>query len=159
MLTTRKSVQEDRGLSEYSFDYCFPGDELGCKLTILVGRERVTGTIFATAVPVKGSMGQFAVDKVQDMIDEVGDANQTIIVKSDQEASVKVIIEDIVKGRAEGRTIVEESLVGSSGSNGVVERAIQTIEGQIRAVLLAVGGSIGRQGHPEEAVFSFIPEY
>ena len=27
----RKCVQEDRGLSEYSFDYCFLGDELGCK--------------------------------------------------------------------------------------------------------------------------------
>ena len=29
---------KERMMSEYSFDYCFPGDELGCKLTVLVGR-------------------------------------------------------------------------------------------------------------------------
>ena len=41
-LDHRKSAEEERGLSEYSFDYCFPGDEFGFKLTILVGRERAT---------------------------------------------------------------------------------------------------------------------
>ena len=29
-----------RDLPEYSWDYCFPGDELGFKWTVLVGRER-----------------------------------------------------------------------------------------------------------------------
>ena len=42
-LDHRKAVDEERGLSEYSFDYCFPGDEFGFKLTVLVGRERTTG--------------------------------------------------------------------------------------------------------------------
>ena len=72
----RKSTQEERGLSEYSFEYCFPGDELGCKLTVLVGKERVTGMYSGTAVPMKGSMGQFVIDKVMEVIDEVGDAGQ-----------------------------------------------------------------------------------
>ena len=39
-LDHRKEVKEERGLSEYSFDYCFPGDEFGFKLTVLIGRER-----------------------------------------------------------------------------------------------------------------------
>ena len=34
----------------------------------------------ATTVPMKGSMGQFVIDKVMDTIDEVGDASQQIIV-------------------------------------------------------------------------------
>ena len=55
----RKSVQEEKGVSEYSWDYCFPGDELGCKLVVLTGRERATGLYGATTVPTKGSMGQF----------------------------------------------------------------------------------------------------
>ena len=55
----RKNPDKERGLSEYSWDYCFPGDELGCKLVVLAGRERVTGTYGATAVPMKGSMGYF----------------------------------------------------------------------------------------------------
>ena len=36
--------------------------------------------------------------------------------------------------REEGRTVVEESPVASSGSNGVVERAVQGLVGQIRAI-------------------------
>ena len=57
-----------------------------------------------------------------DMIEEVGDRKQTIIVKTDQEPAIRVLIADIVEEREEGRTIVEESPKGSSGSNGVVER-------------------------------------
>ncbi len=39
-LDHRKSIDEPRGSSEYSFDYCLPGNELGFKLTVLVGRKR-----------------------------------------------------------------------------------------------------------------------
>ena len=82
-----------------------------------------------------------------------------MIMKTDQESSVKALIEDIVKERDDGRTVLEESPVGSSGSNGVVERAVQGIEGQIRVILLALEERIGRQADPEEAIVSFIPEY
>ena len=54
---------------------------------------------------------------------------------------------------------MEESPVGSSGSNGVVERAVQGTEGQIRVILVALEERIGRQVDPEEAIVSFIPEY
>ena len=33
-LDHRRDVRENRGLPEFSFDYCFPGDEAGQKLTI-----------------------------------------------------------------------------------------------------------------------------
>ena len=155
----RKVVDRERGLSEYSFDYCFPGDELGCKLTVLVGRERITGTYFATTVPMKGSMGYFTVEKVKDMVDEVGDTAQTIIIKTDQEASVGCLVEDVVKDRELGKTIVEQSPAGSSQSNGVVERAVQGLEGQMRVMLLALEGRVGRTVDPEEAIVTFLPEY
>ena len=63
----------------------------------------------ATTVPMKESMGQFALDKALELIAEAGDANQRIMVKTDQEASVKALIEDLVAQREEGRTIVEEN--------------------------------------------------
>ena len=69
----RRDAGKERGLSEYSFDCCFPGDELGCKLTVLAGKERVTGTYAATAVPTKGSTGQFTIDKRMEAVEEVGD--------------------------------------------------------------------------------------
>ena len=38
-LDHRKGLDEDRSVREFSFDYCFPGDEKGKKLTVLVERE------------------------------------------------------------------------------------------------------------------------
>ena len=58
-LDHRKAVDGERGLNEYSFDYCFPGDEFGHRLTVLVGRERMSGTTMATVTPSKGGSGKF----------------------------------------------------------------------------------------------------
>ena len=65
-------------------------------MTALVGRERAMGVYFAIAVPMKGSMGNFTVDKVIDMIDEVGDEIQTVTIKTDQESSLKALVDDVV---------------------------------------------------------------
>eukprot|EP00973_Karenia_brevis_P062405 8679333-Karenia_brevis.AAC.1 len=53
----RKGSGKDRKLSEYAWDYCFPGGECGYKSTVLVGKERKTGVIMATTVPQKGGRG------------------------------------------------------------------------------------------------------
>ena len=103
----RKAVEEERGVSEYAFDYCFPGDELGFKLTVLAGRERITGMYFGTAVPTKGSIGRFAVDKALDYIHELGDRSGRILVKTDQEPAIRTWVKDLVAEREDGRTIVE----------------------------------------------------
>ncbi len=68
----RKSIEVERGLAEFSFDYCFPGNELGYKLTILVGRERATGMTLATALPTKRPKGKFAADEVLEYFQECG---------------------------------------------------------------------------------------
>ena len=143
-LDHRREVREERGLSEHCFDYCFPGDELGFKLAVLVGRERLTGMGFAVAVPTKGSSGRFAVDKAIDFIEEVGDKANPIIVKNNQDVSIKYFIHDLVEAREEGRTILEESPVKSSGSNGVVEWSVWGIAGHIRALLLALEENRGQ---------------
>ena len=48
---------KERMLPEYSWDYCFPGDELGFKRTVLVGRERGLKSWLWTAVLMKGGCG------------------------------------------------------------------------------------------------------
>ena len=83
-----------------------------------------------------GSTGRFTIDKVLEFIEEVGDGAATIMIKTDQEPSIQCLVEDLVAAREEGRTVVEESPVQSSGSNGIVERAVQTIESRMRAILL-----------------------
>ena len=122
-LDHRKDAGESRGLAEYSFDYCFPGDEFGFKLTVLSGKERVTGMHFASAVPTKGASGKFAVDKALQFMEEVGDTTSKVIVKTDQEPSIQYFVKDLIESRPQGQTVIEESPVKSSGSNGIVERS------------------------------------
>ena len=77
---------KERMLRGYRWDYCFPGDELGFKWTVLVGRERGW---MATAVPTKGASGKFSVDKCLEFFDENGDRESRIVVKTDQEPSIQ----------------------------------------------------------------------
>ena len=72
---------------EYVFEHCFPGDEFGYELTVLVGTESLTGMKFGTAVLIKSSSGKFAVDRALDFIVEVGGMDGQIITKNDQEPS------------------------------------------------------------------------
>jgi hypothetical protein len=57
------------------------------------------------------------------------------------------------------KTIVEESPVGSKGSNGVAERAVQEIEGQLRVMKLALEDRIGKEIDAEACVLTFAAEY
>ena len=84
---------------------------MGFHWTVLVGRERMSGMRMATAVPTKGSTGKFALDKCLEYIDENGDREGTIIVKTDQESSAKFLVKEVVERRKEGKTLVEESPV------------------------------------------------
>ena len=64
-------------MRELSFDYCFPGDETGYKVTVLVGKERETGITMASVVLVKGTSGQCAALKVLGFIKELGVVDTT----------------------------------------------------------------------------------
>ena len=150
---------KERQLPEYAFDYCFPGDEFGYKWTVLVGKERLGEGVMATAVPQKGSVGMFAIDKVLEFVSECGDKNNPIIVKSDQENAIELLVEDVVNQRPEEKTFVEEAPKNSKGSAGLVERAVQEMEGRIRALFLSLSKRLGRELDARERIVAFIPEY
>ena len=158
-LDHRKGLDEDRCLREFSFDYCFPGDEKGVKITVLVGRERVTGMTMASVVPVKGTLGQFAAMKVLDFIKECGAAEAEVILKADQEPAIEALMADVVKTRGAAITVIEKSPVGSSGSNGVVERAVQTVEGLMRTLKSACEERMNTKIKPDDKLVIFMAEY
>ena len=119
-----KGLKGERQLSEYAWDYCFPGDEYGYKWTVLIGKEKRSQAWMAATVPSKGGTGKFGVDKCLDFIEENGDREGDIIVKNDQEVSMQYLIKDLLVERAAGKTVLEESPVKSSSSNGMVERGV-----------------------------------
>ena len=95
------------------------------------------------------------------IIADNGDQAGTVVVKTDQEAAieflVKEIVKEIVEERAEGRTLVEESPTKSSGSNGIVEREVQEIEGKIRSLFLALSMRLKVDIGVRERIVAFIP--
>ena len=70
---------------------------------------------------------------------------------------MKRLVKNLVEARAEGKSVVEESPVGSSGSNGVVERTVQAVEGQIRVILLALQARLGAT--VSEPIVTYIPDH
>ena len=126
---------------------------------MLVGRERVTGMTMASVVPVKGTSGQFAAMLVLDFIKECGAAETEILLKTDQEPAIEALMADVVKTRGATITVLEKSPVGSSGSNGVVERGVQSVEGLIRTLMSACQERMGTRIKLEEKIVIFMAEY
>ena len=67
------NISSSGALADVNTDYCFPGDEVGFKWTVLVGKERGSKAWMATTVPMKGSSGRFSVDKCMEFLEENGD--------------------------------------------------------------------------------------
>ena len=74
-------------------------------------------------------------------------------------------MKEVVEARQQGckevkpRTLVEQSPEGCSASDGVVEAAVQEMEGIIRALLIAVEEYLGVEVDARERLIAFIPEY
>ena len=83
--------------------------------------------IFAHAVAAKGAVDE-ACREVVDDLDTLG--YKDIVFKSDQEPAI-LALGELVKASWNGNMALENSPVGESQSNGMVERAIQTWEGQV----------------------------
>ena len=114
---------------------------------------------FATAVPTKGASGKFASDKTVEFMEEVGDKATRVTINSDQEPGITYLVNDVIQIGPQGQTCIEGSPVKSSGSNGHVERGIQSMEGQVRAMLLALEGRLGRNLSARELIVNCMPEY
>jgi hypothetical protein len=157
-----KQTRGEGELHELHFDYAFMGeeDEPGKTITMLVVRERKSRMTLSTAVPSK-STGQFIVDRVMAFMKELGIENLDVIAKSDQEPAIKHLIEEVGKIKAQfgGRWILENSPVGSHASNGVVERAIQSVGGQVRVLRSCLEEKWNVKLESKHAVIPWIMEH
>ena len=67
-----------------------------------------------------------------------------VIIKADQENSIQAVAQEVRRLRM-GETILEASKKYDSQSNGIAERAVQTIEGQVRTMRLALKKRLKKQ--------------
>ena len=100
----------------------------------MVAKDRETRMIKSSVVPAKGTSHEFLARRIRAFISELGYDHVDILMKSDQEPAIVDLVREAARIRAPARTLTEESPVGSSASNGVVERGILAAEGQIRVL-------------------------
>ena len=155
----KRKTEEEEGIPEIHIDYCFPKSYHGHGITILAARERRTRMVMATVVPAKGTMGSFAAKRLVSFMAELGLTASDVIVKGDQEPAIAALIEDVARHRAGARTIPEHSPVGSSGSNGLIERAIQSVEAQVRTMKAAFENRIRVKIEDQHPVLTWLTEY
>ena len=81
-----------------------------------------------------------------------------VVIKSDGEPSLLRFVDSITRGWG-GEVIPERSRKGDSQSNGAIERAIQTLTSQIRAMKLGLETNIGATIEDKAPVISWLIEY
>ena len=119
-----------------SMDYAFMSkeDQIG-KTKVIVIKDNKSKAIFTHVVSVKGASDPWIVKKIVEDIDSLG--YKAAILQCDNENSILEVRNEVKKMRIED-TMTRKSATGDSQTNGSVERGVQSAEGQIRAMIMAL---------------------
>lgn len=149
----------ERGVDELHVDYCFMGSADSETRTILVAKHIQTKALMGSVVPIKGASHEFPAMRIKAFCKELGLEYSDLVVKGDQEASIQDLVREITRVRAPAKTIPEQSPVGSSQSNGHVERGIQGIGGQVRVLKDALEARLGCKVPVDHDILAWLVEY
>ena len=125
----------------------------------VVAKERTCKMLMAAAIPTK-TTGTYIAKRVIGFLREVGCLHGDLIVKT--EPAMKSIVEDVGKAKTadgSGMYIIENSPVGASQSNGMIESGIQSVAGQVRVMLSAVQEKWGVELLIEHPFICYLIEY
>ena len=163
-----KKGEEEQSVPLVAFDYAFLGDasvkaspaaEEKAEIKVLVGRDKKSRVYCSIVVPQKGvDPDEWVTRRGLKFLDFLG--YDSLIIKSDQEISLGKAVRSMKLHRGDNTQVMfEESPVGDSMSNGVVERAIQSIEGQVRTLKLALENRLGGKLPENACVLTWLVEY
>ena len=172
------TIKEKRTCPVISMDYMYASD----KNAILVLKDGNFGGVWALMVIRKGNGGEYAAVRVADILQKIGYAR--CILKCDQEPAIVDVskevrrvlwqelkdIAKITKDKHVGEIVVmddetpieilqEHSPVGESSSNGMVERAIQEVSGQMRALKLNIEAETKSEMTADHPIWPWLVEY
>lgn len=128
--------------TEISAEYAFQGSVDGLGVAALVVRERRARMMCASGVP----------HRLMALLHELGVDQSDVVMKSDGEAAIEVVIDDLVGLRPMAKTIREEAPYGSSANIGIVERAVQSVTHQLKFMKVWVEENWGRKIPDEHPV-------
>ena len=139
----RRTARDSEAVPEIHMDYCFMGTTRDEAQPILVVRERDTRLTLSFLVREKGASDPYVVRRILAFIKEVGLEAHRIIIKSGQESPIRAVVDKLILAREQGATLPEHSPVRSSGSNGVIERAVKEVEMRVRCMKSALDERTG----------------
>ena len=84
--------------------------------------------------------------------------HRDLVLHSDQEPALLDLVNGIIEQRP-GQTLKQQSPAYEHASNGVVEKAVQEIEDQVRVLLLSLKHRLGRNVPTTHAVFTWLVEH
>ena len=144
--THRTSDRESRSdIAEFCLDYAFMTEEGNIRYReeidgvdesgmspVLIGHGRTSESLWAMVAESKG-VTESSLKWAKERIDESGYMGTKVVLKSDQEESIKALKRAIAVKR-QTETVMIESPVRDSKSNGSVERAVRTWAAQVRTL-------------------------
>ena len=127
--------EREQHMTTWSIDYAFMIDNgdlctkeemerVGWDKTrdaVLVSEDLATGGIRAHRVSAKGNGDPWIAGKIKDDIEEFGCGGAPVRIKSDQEPAIVDVQRAVIAKRGDAPTILVNSAVGDSQSNGRVE--------------------------------------
>ena len=158
-----QSTANARSTPLFCADYAFVREAQDEELaTCFIGRLYPSRALFATVCDAKGH-DEPAIRRLSTFLKETGVSK--LVYKTDQESSIKVMIEAALQRTGKSGTfesyeaVPEYSAVGASASNGRAERAVQTIEDQLRTLKSALEARIDTRVPSTHPVLRWLVEH
>ena len=154
-----KQDKEEKGVPGIHIDYLFMRDKPGADLIpVITIKDDDTKSVRAHVVPRKGDIDWVADEVIKD-ISKLGHSAE-VIIKSDQEPALIDLRKTIVQRRGKSAKTLEENAKNKdSQSNGVIERAIQGVEGMVRTMKFALEKRLNTTFESSHPVMAWIIEH
>lgn len=140
---------------------CWRRGRCGEDAAILVIEERHIEMVMSTVVPNE-PLGRFVTDRVVEILEEVGALHGDITTKTDQKPAIIAIADAVARqkvGKGTGRAVMEHSSVKSSGSNGMVWKAVQFVHMHMRVMRTVLEERRGCKLTTHHPVIVWMAEY
>ena len=153
--------KDERGLPIVSMDYFWMGRdsknrpevEPEGELPSLQVKDEYTGYMWCSVVPAKGA-DNYAVNFVIQCLEESG--YRRLVLKSDNENSIKSLKEAVKKGIKTVEIVLEESKTGDSQANGACEVAVRETKRQIKAMKSSLEEKLGIQVRDRHPILAWV---
>ena len=144
------------GLPIVSMDYQELNEQTESPQKLIIGKDEVSGNVFAHNVIAKGLTDEWACKKVVQDLEELGRSN--IILKTDGEPAIKAVQNRIQAIRA-GRTVPRNPPAYNPQSNGPCEKAVQDVTAQLRSLKIGLEYRLKIKIHDDAPIMQWMLEH